>query len=146
MHTEIIVVRSVSSCNLIDLSKVSKEPAVSFFEVQMKERGQCFIATLQLTVFHPAHRHVESLLGVTNRNREEKSRSGYRQRQKKKNTGTVSEPIGDVGPKEGCTVSPDKCRDLIRMWLESERRRGSFRRETELDSLDVSTVMSQYQF
>jgi len=65
---------------------------------------------------------------------------------RKKNTGTVSEPIGDVGPKEGCTVSPDKCRDLIRMWLESERRRGSFRRETELDSLDVSTVMSQYQF
>ena len=124
LRTEIIVVRNVTSCSLVDRSKVSKEPTVSFFVVRTKERGPCFIVTLKLTVCQPVHRHVESLLGLTNRNHEEKNRSGYRQRQKKKkNTGSVSEPIRDVGPKEGCAVSPDKCRDLIRRWLEGERRR-----------------------
>jgi hypothetical protein len=32
----------------------------------------------------------------------------------KKKTGPVSEPIGDVGPKEGSAVSPDECRDEIK--------------------------------
>ena len=58
-----------------------------------------------------------------------------------KDTGSVSEPIGDVGPKEGCAVSPDKCRDEIR-WLEGERRRRGFRRGSALDGWDVSSVPS----
>ena len=68
----------------------------------------------------------------------------------------MSEPIGDIGPKEGCAVSPHRCQDNeIRRCVGGEREEEEEKEEKEkyeekeevhLMVLDVSCLLSQCPF
>ena len=81
---------------------------------------------------------VKPLLGLMNRNREEKCFSRYRERQNWKRV--LSQPLGEFGSEDGGVIGCDKDRDNEIRFLEW---RKVFRRGSALGGFGLSSVLSQ---